>query len=138
MSPSKHETQAPSHQNLRQPRAVNRAAGNRDRRSGFYVWTCDTVRVVAMAKFYIDIHEKTGIIRDEEGAHFSTLEDAFTEAKHSARDLVQQYINERRPLGETCVSIRDEHGQTVAALTVADIINSPEHPAFKSSCPTPP
>jgi hypothetical protein len=45
-----------------------------------------------VARFFIDLRDQTGLVRDEEGADFSSLEDALDEAKASARDMVQQYI----------------------------------------------
>ena len=87
-----------------------------------------------MPRYFIDLRDKGGMTRDEEGQDFASLEDALTEAKDSARDLIRQFIDRRTPLGETCVEIRDSHGQVVAALTVAEVLEHPVHPAFKNSC----
>ncbi len=87
-----------------------------------------------MPRYYIDLRNPGGMTRDEEGADFSHLEDALTEAKDSARDLVRQYMEARTPLGETCVEVRDTQGRVVAVLTVAEVLEHPLHPAFKNSC----
>lgn len=87
-----------------------------------------------MPRFFIDLRNEGGMARDEEGAEFVHLEDALTEAKDSARDLVRQFIETRTPLGETCVEVRDGQGRVVAALTVAKVLEHPVHPAFKQNC----
>lgn len=87
-----------------------------------------------MALYFIDVRDQGGMARDEEGSDFPTLEDALTEAKNSARDLVRQFMDRRTPLGETCVEVRDSVGRIVAVLTVAEVLEHPIHPAFKNSC----
>lgn len=91
-----------------------------------------------MAQYYIDLRDGDGMIRDEEGADFASLEDALDEAKDSARDLVKQFIENRTPLSESCVEVRDIKGRVVAVLTVAEVLEHPVHPAFKNSCAEPP
>jgi hypothetical protein len=85
-------------------------------------------------KFYIDLRDKAGIVYDEEGAEYAHVEDALNEAKASARDMVQQYMQDRISLNETCVEVRDGRGRTLAALTVAEVLEHPVHPAFKEDC----
>jgi hypothetical protein len=87
-----------------------------------------------MAQYFIDLRDATGVIRDEEGAEFTSLEEALTEAKDSARDLVKQFMDNRTPLAETCVEVRDLQGQVVAVLTIAEVLEHPVHPAFKKTC----
>jgi hypothetical protein len=87
-----------------------------------------------MARYFIDLRDRDGIVKDEEGAIFPDIEDALDEAKQSARELVQQYMDRRFSLGETCVEVRDVQGRTVATLTVAEVLEHPVHPAFKNSC----
>ncbi len=87
-----------------------------------------------MPRYYIDLRDQGGMTRDEEGAEFAHLEDALTEAKDSARDLVRQFMNDRTPLGDACVEVRDADGRLVAVLTVAEVLEHPVHPAFKSTC----
>jgi hypothetical protein len=85
-------------------------------------------------RYFIDLRDGNGIIHDEEGADYHHFEDALNEAKASARDLVKQYLDDRIPLDESCIEIRDTRGQTVAVLTVAEVLDHPTHPAFKSDC----
>ena len=87
-----------------------------------------------MPRFFIDLRNGTGLVRDEEGAIYDHIEDALDEAKASARDLVRQYMDARTPLGESCVEVRDLKGRTVATLTVAEVLEHPVHPAFKNDC----
>jgi hypothetical protein len=87
-----------------------------------------------MPRFFIDLRDRSGLVKDEEGAIYNHIEDALDEAKASARDLVRQYIDERISLGTSCVEIRDVQGRTVATLTVAEVLEHPVHPAFKSAC----
>ena len=91
-----------------------------------------------MPRFFIDLRNVGSMARDDEGAEFAHLEDALTEAKHSARDLVRQFMDSRTPLGETCVEVRDVKGRVVAVLTVAEVLEHPVHPAFKQTCAEPP
>lgn len=87
-----------------------------------------------MPRYFIDLREKAGMTRDEEGSEYPSLEEALTEAKDSARDLVRQFMDTRTPLGETCVEVRDTQGGVMAALTVAEVLEHPVHPAFKNTC----
>jgi len=87
-----------------------------------------------MPRFFIDIRDQTGFVKDEEGAIYLHIEDALDEAKASARDLVHQYMDNKIPLGSSCVEVRDVQGRTVASLTVAEILEHPVHPAFKNQC----
>jgi hypothetical protein len=91
-------------------------------------------RFLVMAKYFIDLRDARGTIRDEEGADYAHLEDALDEAKASARDMVQQYMDGRISLNETCVEVRDDSGRTLASLTVAEVLDHPVHPAFKNHC----
>lgn len=87
-----------------------------------------------MARFFIDLRDQSGLVCDEEGADFACLEDALDEAKASARDMVQQYMQDRVTLHHTCFEVRDEQGRTVASLTVEEVLQHPSHPAFKQRC----
>ena len=49
----------------------------------------------AVGRYFIDLRNKGGMARDEEGMEFIHLKDAPTEAKDSARDLVQQFMDDR-------------------------------------------
>lgn len=55
------------------------------------------------------------------------------EAKASARDMVQQYMEGRISLNASCVEVRDEDGCTVATLTVP-VLEHPLDPALKQRC----
>jgi hypothetical protein len=90
-----------------------------------------------MPRYFIDLRDANGMVRDEEVAHFEHFEDALDEAKASACDLVRQYMDSRTSLTETCVEVRDVLGRTVAALTVAEVLEHPVHPHFKSDCDQP-
>ncbi len=87
-----------------------------------------------MARFFIDLRDTKGMVYDDEGTDFDHVEDALKEAKASARDLVKQYVDNRVPLDESCVEIRDVDGRTIATLTVAEVLAHPIHPAFKNHC----
>jgi hypothetical protein len=87
-----------------------------------------------MPRYFIDLRDRAGLVRDEEGSIYSHIEDALDEAKASARDLVQQYMDNRIPLGTSCVEVRDVQGRTVATVTVAEVLEHPVHPAFKNKC----
>jgi hypothetical protein len=52
-----------------------------------------------MPRYFIDLRDGSDFVKDEEGAIYDHVEDALDEAKASARDLVQQYMDNRRPLG---------------------------------------
>lgn len=87
-----------------------------------------------MPRYFIDLKDPSGTARDESGADYPHLEDALDEAKASARDLVKQYMDDRRSINDTCVEIRDTDGRVVASLTVAEVLVNPVHPAFKNNC----
>lgn len=85
-------------------------------------------------RYFIDIRDSQGTVKDQDGAEFPSLEAALDEAKESARDIVRQYMTDRIPLTATCVEIRDARGNKVAALTVAEVLAHPVHPHFKPEC----
>ncbi|HEX2761321.1 MAG TPA: hypothetical protein VHM27_12440 [Rhizomicrobium sp.] len=85
-------------------------------------------------RYFIDIRDGQGTVKDQEGTVFASLEAALEEAKESARDIVRQYMTDRIPLTATCVEIRDAGGTRVAALTVAELLAHPAHPHFKAEC----
>lgn len=85
-------------------------------------------------RYFIDIRDGQGTVRDQEGAVFASLEAALDEAKESARDIVRQYMTDRIPLTATCVEVRDMGGNRVAALTVAEVLAHPVHPHFQAEC----
>jgi hypothetical protein len=87
-----------------------------------------------MPRFFIDLRDGEHLVKDEEGAFYSHIEDALDEAKASARDLVKQYLDDRISLTSTCVEVRDVQGRTVATLTVAEVLDHPIHPTFKNTC----
>lgn len=87
-----------------------------------------------MPHYFIDLRDGQERVPDDEGAEFSSLEEALTEAKESARDIVQQYAKGAIPLDNTCVEVWDTSGQIVAVLTVAEVLDHPIHPAFKNDC----
>lgn len=87
-----------------------------------------------MPKFFIDVRDAEGTICDDEGAEFAHVEDALNEEKASARDLVRQYMDNKIPLSATCVEVRNTEVQTVATLTVAEVLAHPVHPEFKREC----
>lgn len=88
-----------------------------------------------MPRYYIDMRDEHGLIPDEEGAEFDTLQLALAEAKASAQDIAHQNIRNRRSIDASCVEVRDERGQVVAALTVAEVLAHPRHPEFQNHCP---
>lgn len=53
-----------------------------------------------MTQYFLDLRDARGIVRDEEGAEFSTLEEALDEAKASAKDLIKQYLDNGVALDE--------------------------------------
>ena len=88
-----------------------------------------------MPRFYIDVRDERGLIQDEEGEEFDNLELALFEARASARDIAFQNIKSGRSTDSCCVEVRDERGQVVSALTVAEILAHPNNPQFRDRCP---
>jgi hypothetical protein len=87
-----------------------------------------------MPRYFIDLRDKHGLVKDEEGARYEYLEDALDEARASALDLVHQYMDDRISLSDTCIEVRDVQGRTVATLTVAELLEHPGRPQFKNDC----
>ena len=87
-----------------------------------------------MTKYFLDYRDAQGMVLDEEGADFQHLEDALDEAKATARDLVKQLVDDRTPLTATCIEVRDTSGNIVATVTLAEVLEHPLHPEFKSDC----
>ena len=87
-----------------------------------------------MPRYFIDLRDQAGLITDQEGHDYPNLEAALDEAKASARDLVSQYMDQKIPLTETCVEVRDDQGRKVAAVTVAEVLRHPIHPHFAREC----
>ena len=52
----------------------------------------------------------------------------------SARELANQAIGSGTPPSTLCVEIVDSAGRTLAALTIAEVMEHPAAPSFKSNC----
>jgi hypothetical protein len=89
---------------------------------------------VPMARYFIGLRDVNGMVRDEDGAEFTHLEEAPNEAKESARDVIRHYVDNRVPSTAICIEVRDDQCRIVATLTVAEVIEHPLYPEFKSSC----
>ena len=87
-----------------------------------------------MARYYFHIQDRLGAIRDEEGAEFSSLDNAKEEAKASAKDAARTYLAQGVPLDSPCVEICDELGTVVAAISVREVLAHPEAPRFAADC----
>jgi hypothetical protein len=89
---------------------------------------------VPMAHYFIGLRDVNGMVRDEDGAEFAHLEEAQNKAKESARDVIRHYVDNRVPSTATCIEVRNDRCRIVATLTVAEVIEHPLYPEFKSSC----
>ena len=87
-----------------------------------------------MTQYFFHIVRKGELIRDEEGTALPDLGAARTEAKASARDIAREAIVEGSRPGDLCVEIQDRHGKVLASLSVGEILEHPDAPAFEQGC----
>jgi hypothetical protein len=87
-----------------------------------------------MPHYYFHIFQRGAAVPDFEGMDFEDLEAARFEAKASARDLARYALNEGAPLDATCVEIRDSENNTLASITVEEVLKHPNTPRFGDGC----
>ena len=97
-----------------------------------------TIRVIIcwlyMKLYFFHILRKGEMIRDEEGTALPDLGAARSEAKASARDIAREAIVEGSRPADLCVEIHDRHGRILASLSVGEIVEHPDAPAFEQGC----
>lgn len=87
-----------------------------------------------MPLYHFNIHQPDGVAIDYEGTECAGLAEALEEAKASARDVALDRIRQGRSTDEPCVEVQDSTGKTVAALSVAEVLEHPYSPKFKDEC----
>lgn len=76
-----------------------------------------------MPRYYFHICDDEGTSRDEEGTELPDLEAARHEARASARDLISQYMKNRKPVKNQTLQIANETGKVLEIMDVRAVLN---------------
>ncbi len=71
-----------------------------------------------MARYYFDIHDGAGVLRDEEGTEFDSVDAAVQGATRSAAEIGQSRVV-KGDVSDVVIEIRDERHQRVATVTAS-------------------
>jgi hypothetical protein len=74
-------------------------------------------------RYHFNIRDTAGLIRDEEGDDFASLEAACAEARASVRDLLADDLRCGKPAPERRIEIADERGVVLDSVRVAVTAN---------------
>jgi hypothetical protein len=66
-----------------------------------------------MPRYYFHVKEPDGIINDEEGIDFETLDEVKKEAVTAAREVVSDLVLSGGEIGDKAFVVEDETGETV-------------------------
>jgi hypothetical protein len=87
-----------------------------------------------MPHYFFPVYQAGRKVDDTEGTACHDLSAAKDYAVESARELANQAIGSGIPPSTLCVEIVDDAGRTLAALTIAEVIEHPAAPSFKPNC----
>lgn len=77
-----------------------------------------TGKVATMPRFYFDIHDESGIHRDEEGEMFENPQAAAVEANQIATEMVRHGIGPVSQL-DRAIEVRDQSGDRLLRVRVS-------------------
>jgi len=87
-----------------------------------------------MERYFFHVHQGDRVISDPEGSLCDGVEVARREAIDTAKDLAHRAIENAISSSTICIEIIGEDGARVAVLTVAEVLEHPQMPAFQDSC----
>jgi hypothetical protein len=76
-----------------------------------------------MPKYYFNIADESGFIRDEEGMDLPNLAAAQSEAEESARELLANAIRSQKEVDGRQVSLTDKSGSVLQAVKLRDMLD---------------
>ena len=76
-----------------------------------------------MPRFYFHICDAEGMSHDEEGSDLPDIDAARREAKASARDLITEYMKNRKPINGQTLQIADADGNVLEIMDLRDVLN---------------
>lgn len=81
-----------------------------------------------MARYFFHVHDRLGILEDDEGIEFTTLDEAKEEAQRSARDLMAE-SKKFGTLGlDRVIEVQTANGDTVYSLWFKDALRPDDGP----------
>ncbi len=79
-----------------------------------------------MPRFFFDYRDKRGVLApDEDGLDLPDFETAYLEAYRAAIDMWAEARREGHDPGAACFEIKDQHGNAVLELPIAEVLNRP-------------
>jgi hypothetical protein len=82
-----------------------------------------TQKEAAMPRYYFNIHDDAGVIRDEEGMELPDLAAARTEAQEGARELLADALRAHKDVNGKRMEITDADGTVLESFKVRDMLN---------------
>ncbi len=77
-----------------------------------------------MARYYFNVRDMTGLIRDTEGTELADLEAAREEAQSSARESMAESLKDGRTLNHRRFEVADKSGATVPLFPFSDAMKT--------------
>jgi hypothetical protein len=74
--------------------------------------------MIAVARYYLDVHDGAQIVRDDEGSEFDSLDAAVQGAARSAAEIGTSRLV-KGDLSDVIVEVRDEQNQRVVTVTAS-------------------
>ena len=71
-----------------------------------------------VARYYFDVHTGTGLLRDDEGAEFDSLDAAIRGVARSAAEIGTGRLA-RGDLSDVVIEVRNEHDQRIVTVTAS-------------------
>lgn len=87
-----------------------------------------------MQRYFFHVYQGGRLISDPEGSLCEGFEVARREAIDTAKDLAHRAIENGVSASSICVEIIGEDGTCLASLTVAEVLEHPDAPAFRDAC----
>jgi hypothetical protein len=75
-----------------------------------------------MPRYFFNIRDDQGIVRDEEGMDLPDLQSAREEAQDSARELLAETVRSRQPIDHKRIEVVDEGGTVVENIKFRDLL----------------
>lgn len=87
-----------------------------------------------MQRYFFQVHQSGRTIDDPDGSLCEDAAAARLEAIDIAKDLAHRAIENGLSSSAFCVEIIGADGIRIAALTVAEVLEHPDTPAFQEAC----
>jgi hypothetical protein len=76
-----------------------------------------------MPRFYFDVADEHGMVKDQHGLILPNASAAIAEARLSARDFAIEDLRDATAIGKRKLIVRDHHNKTLFECSVRDVVS---------------